>query len=294
MLHDFQLDYEDHLRVYQNMGALTGNAERDQYWHHEAQNIHTLHVMDAIRNVHIEAANFAATNNLEANLQLKFGVARRTKFIWLSLRSLYSLIQPDRKNPLPHDQVEQAAQDINVIYINIRGTLDNLAWFLLPLVGGKDATRLPPSRVSLFSGAFLSSLNSPAVSEFMFGFRDWNRELSQKRDPAAHRIPLSVPPALLNEVEAKEFHELYEQHARAIEQVARAIGQNSETDEIFDQPKEVFRRMERLGTFLPVFTHHPADRATAIYPTIPQDIGVLVKICNGILKVAGNSLKGAT
>jgi len=84
-----ELDYEQHIAFYKNNRLLSGDEQNDGYWHQQAEYVHALSICDAIRDVHLEAVSLGQRlTSAEAQLQLHFGVARRTKFIWLALRNL--------------------------------------------------------------------------------------------------------------------------------------------------------------------------------------------------------------
>jgi hypothetical protein len=190
-----QLGFAHHLDFFRGLGALTGDEKRDAHCYRQAEHMHALCICDAIRDVHFDSAALSQNiKSVEANLQLRFGVARRSKFIWLSFRGILGTVMTDRTEPLLSDQVEEVARDLNVIYINLRGTLDNLAWLLFDLRAGDATRKFPPIKIGLFSNEFLKEENLADVAKFMEPFKGWNRELSSRRDPAAHRIPLSVPP----------------------------------------------------------------------------------------------------
>src|SRR5271155_325295 len=112
-IRDEELGHEHHLAFYERLGHLTGDPKRDAYWHRQAEYMHALSVSDAIRDVIWEAVTLSQqVVDTEADLHLRFGVARRTKSIWLSLRRLLSLIHPEREEPLPGDSVDEAATDL--------------------------------------------------------------------------------------------------------------------------------------------------------------------------------------
>src|SRR5262249_23058066 len=150
MIPDEKLDYDYHLNFYLNLGLLTGNARNDRPYHEKAQYQHALCVCDAILGVHIEAVAVSEKfSNEEGRFQLRFGVSRRAKAIWVSLRNLLGVVNPEHSEPLLSEQVEEVARDLNVIYIYIRGALDNFAWCLRSLC--TEVTRkLPPMKVGLF------------------------------------------------------------------------------------------------------------------------------------------------
>ena len=214
---DENLDYEYHVAFYERLGLLIGDPEKDDHWYCEAKEKHAQTVSYAVREVFINAVEFSQKfNGTEAEIQLKFGVGRRTKFIWLSLQRLISLIPLDRNEPLPNVDVDEVERDLNVIYINIRGTLDNLAWCLVDLFGDEKTRDLPPIKVNLFDRSFLDRMSLCEVAEFVKDFDEWNNNLSKLRDPAAHRIPLTVPPAVLDEAAEKEYALLWANHQKAL------------------------------------------------------------------------------
>ncbi len=290
-INDEELDYEHHVACYAGMGLLTGDPEKDAHWHREAEYVHALSVCDAVRDALFAVVTLSqSVTNVEAQMQLRFGAARRTKFIWLSLRQLLGLIPPDRTEPLPSDDVDEAARDLNVIYINIRGTLDNFAWSLVNLFGEEKTQRLPPMKIDLFGNDFLNDANLREVAEFVNGFAEWNKELKARRDPAAHRIPLSVPPAVLNEAAQKEYARLSAEHTEVSNAAARAVGEGADSSVLFEKATLLNDRLQRVGRFVPIFVHHPDEGGMKIYPLVPQDVGQLVKIARGLTDIISGKL----
>ena len=288
---DRNLDYEHHLANYTGLDLITGDPAKDAQWHCEAEYVHALSVCDGVRDALTTIATLAqSVTNVEAQMQLKFGAVRRTMFIWLSLRQLLELTPPNRTDPLPHDDVDEAARDLNVIYINIRGTLDNFAWCLVSLFGEERTRQLPPMKIDLFGNDFLKDANLREVAEFMNGFAEWNKNLKTRRDPAAHRIPLTVPPAVLDEAEQIEYARLSAEHAEASNAAARAVGEGADSSVLFEKATLLYDRIQRLGTFAPLFLHNPDEGVMNIYPLVPQDIGQLVKIVRGLANIISSKL----
>jgi len=278
-----ELSYDHHIAPYR--GFLKGDATKDAYWHHQAQYIHAVVVCDAIRDVHQRSIFLAqSVQNTEAEFQLKFGVGRRTKFIWLSLREIVGLIQPNRKELLLIDDAEQAARALNVIYINIRGSLDNFAWCLLSMFASEPPHGLPPSRVNLFGSEFQRALGTSELVDFIDEFADWNKDLKERRDPAAHRIPLSVPPAALDEKSQPRYQAALSKYNEVLGTAISAAGAGSESEGLFDEANSQFVRLQRIGSFIPVFVHHPDEGLVSIYPVVPTDIAMLAQISSGLLE----------
>lgn len=291
---DEQLEYKHHIKFYEKLGNLVGDDSRDRYWHQQAEYFHALSVCDGILDLYVNSIALAQKiGNSEADFQLRFGVARRAKFIWLSLRNLISLAHPEREEPLLHDQVEEAARDLNVIYINIRGVLDNYAALLVALLGSDQTRRLRPMQVALFGAEFLKDRNLVEVADFLAPFMAWNVDLKGRRDPAAHRIPLSIPPALIDGETREEFESVNAAYQSAIVDLNNNNGTNDDVLMKAELVNAQFGRLERVGKFVPLFVHHPDEGVMKIYPTVPEDVGHLVKIGRGLGKIiAGRTLQG--
>lgn len=280
---DDDLRYETHIGFYRNHGHLSGDAEKDAYWHYQAQDQHMLCVIDGAGDIQTGIVSIGQQLPMGAAYHhLVFGAARRSRMIWGGLRHLHSLIAPDRKQPLPHDDVFEAARALNDIYIHTRGVMDNYAWSILHLFGDETLKRLHQNNVGLFIKRFC---NNPSVSDFgeiSAEFSDWHNEIKQRRDPVAHRIPLSVPPALLNEEDQAAYFALNEEaNAAQLEffEKIRLRAPQVEIDAASEKHEGIVVRMAKIGTFVPMIVHNPDDGGTRIYPTVPQDVGNLVLLC---------------
>src|SRR5436189_6231555 len=100
---DAQLDYSYHIAFHQCF--LTGDPAQDAFWHRQAQEMHLLSVLDAVRDVSWNAVTLSyRVPNQEAVTHLRYGLGRRSMAIWRALRSLYGIVQPSRENPLTCDR----------------------------------------------------------------------------------------------------------------------------------------------------------------------------------------------
>jgi hypothetical protein len=104
------------------------------------------------------------------------------------------------------------------------------------------------------------------VSDALSPFIDWARDIKELRDPAAHRMPLYVPPGAFTEEQAATANRYDQLKFEAL----RA--------EDFEKLSDLRSARESIGTFVPIFLHDPKEKMMDIYPTIPQDIGTIVKI----------------
>lgn len=274
-------------------GLLTGNSEQDAWVHREAEEMQALMVIDAIRDVAINAVVLADRPlERDAVFHLRYGIAHRAKFIWVSLRRLVAQAPPGRTEPMPLDDVEALASDLNVIYLNIRGALDNLAWTLRAVTPSPATAALRDVNMDLFGERFLGAIDNDNLRDELEPFRDWYTELKSRRDPAAHRIPLSVPPTILDEVALQEYADLDRQYgaamAKALSAARHGLDKNpdqpldlksaEEIGLLFEETKAIHAKRQKIGKFPGFFAHHPDEVAMPIYPTVPEDVRNLVAI----------------
>jgi hypothetical protein len=93
---------------------------------------HAYKIFDACRDTFLDAIELASRVRRErARYFLLFGVARRLEMVWFAYRDLVFTAPVERTQPLDSDESRRLTQDINTIYINLRGSLDNLCWALL-------------------------------------------------------------------------------------------------------------------------------------------------------------------
>lgn len=142
-------------------------------------------------------------SHADVKRHLDYGLARRIQMLEHSLLVLAKL-PPDGSPALTLHQVEEVNVALNALYLNIRGSLDNSAWALTyhyHLIAKPDENRGADRQfVHLFGRSFLAALalKDAELAEKLEAMAKWGRELSKVRDPAAHRIPLFIPPSVLD------------------------------------------------------------------------------------------------
>lgn len=273
------LDYEHYLSTYNH--CLSGDERRDADWHRQAEQKHALSVNDALVDVMTSGIQIARSfEGTDAEYQLTHGFGRRLKFIWLSVRSLMSVCPPGRREPMSSEEVEATARELNIIYINVRGCLDNLAWSLPSVVSYTGD--INPMSVDLFSERYISKIGATRFQPALAEHRGWASELAMRRNPAAHRIPLSVPPAILDKQSSEQFRRAYRAFEEAQARALAAVRPGYFPEREFAEAQAAFEATEKIGVFLPVFVHHPDDGHTPIYPTVPSDVGRLLTVATAI------------
>lgn len=196
---------------------------------------------------------------------LRFGAARRLLMLWHAYRNLLLIVSSDRKEPLTSDESCELIQDLNVIYVNICGALDNLCWALLH-EHAPDKVTLSPSKVGLFLRSIVDDDRFASLARRIKVHDAWDREVKGRRHPATHRIPLSVAPQVVTPEEAANYKKLCDDYSQA-------LGQPDS-----DRAEDIMRRMGRIGRFVPYFIHDPEQGLVPIYPTVPDDIGHVIDL----------------
>ncbi len=97
------------------------------------------------------------------------------------------------------EDVIASGRALNDVYIHALGTVDNYAWAIRHYFGNDELKRLRQIEVGLFKRDFRSNSTVSDFGDIAAAFADWHNEIKTRRDPVAHRIPLSVPPYVLNE-----------------------------------------------------------------------------------------------
>jgi hypothetical protein len=137
---------------------------------------------------------------------------------------------------------------INAYYLNLAGSLDNLAWAIayhhslwIPIDENNWKQR---RNVHLMGREFLEAISAKGLanlSQRLCSLKDWYREMKEFRDPAAHRIPILVPRAIYSESDIQEMHRLDCVSVNAIEKGDR------------DEERAAFHKSNSLGRQMPVF-----------------------------------------
>jgi hypothetical protein len=269
------LDYNHHYAEYARLFGIA-NRQSELYVSKRAQETHILHVHDALRDEFTASVGFAqALSNLQARHFALYGVGRRYGILWSAFRSILETVPVNRTTPLTGDEGKAVSRDLNAIYINIVGVIDNYAWVLRHEMGSAAIRALPANRVGLFAKAFLKDPCFAPLAPRLKPFQAWFTELRSRRDPAAHQIPLYVPPTALDPEDLQSYR-----------QIEAEIASLTPLQE-FTRIDELNKEQERLGVFVSKFMHHPDEPLIPFYPTIPHDLAQLIRISSAVRQSIG-------
>ena len=263
-----QVEYDGHHRQFAAPFLIEGNADNNRYFIHEAQQNHIYSINDALLELLSDALALLSALRFtrKAEHLFRYGVMRRLRMIDLSFKSFQSVVPPNRTVPLSQKQSDRVCRDLNAIYIDILGLLDNYAWVMVHQAGSVAIQAARPLAISLFKLPFTGDLALKATADILHVFSAWEKEVKTRRNPAAHRMPLYVPSAALTPADMIEF-ERYE------DLISKALHAQE-----FETMATLRQKRDRIGSFLPKFLHDPSGPVTDIYPVLPEDIGQAVKI----------------
>lgn len=254
--------------------------------------MHVLRVTGVLQDLHLQLGSIQHhIENERARNQLLYGGVRRSRFVWDGLRDFYKIAHPKRDGPLKQDESFQLERALNDIYIHSRGLFDNMAWSIFALYLPKDIEQIRPTDVDLFRVRTLRKNGLDWLVCIIEPFLDWHSDFKTRRDPVAHRIPLSVPPSIVTTEQAKARQELYEAWWQAGQDVVLAMQRNESSDVVAAKEKEkegLFEELESIGTFCPYMSVDPDRAPVPLYPTVAEDVGVVVEISWKILTKMSN------
>jgi hypothetical protein len=202
----------------------------------------------------------------DAIYYMRYGAGRRLLMMWRAYRTITLTVPPERDKPLSDEEQTTLSRDINVIYMHLRGVLDNFAWCYLYEKEPSLIEHLRTVDVYLFSREIRKRTTLPDFWREVDGHAAWATEAKARRDPVAHRIPLYIPFTVVAPDEVEQYHNL----TRAFYEAANKLD--------FDATDMITEQMHLLGCFLPFFVHHPEEGYVPIYPTLPGDMAHLIRL----------------
>lgn len=209
---------------------------------------------------------------MHAREYLQHGLCRRLKIINKSLRNVFEIFPPDRTDRLQNEELEDIQINLHAFFINVYGSLENIAW-IYALENKIQHLTDSPLSIGLFKKETTKFLNKE-LKDYLNSSRikKWFTEYAKNyRDALAHRIPLYVPPFKLNPSEVEQF--------KALELQINAAFQNLD----FNLIKELESQRDKLGSIAGTFLHsfsHDKSRPVALHPQLIADASTVFEIAD--------------
>ena len=180
--------------------------------------------------------------------------------------------------PLPIHFVYEFSLLLNTYYLNLVGSLDNIAWALTYFHNLQDDIDEDQNNhrrfVNILGDKFLQKLREKglqSLADTIQPFNNWYKDTKELRDPAAHRIPLYVPNAIFSDNDIKKLNNLDNDAAELIK--------NGK----YNEGASLLYKKEKLGTHFPIFfSESPTIKCYKLAEQINQDHRTwldLVKVC---------------
>ena len=146
--------------------------------------------------------------NAEAQLFMHHGVARRLSTMNEAIKITFSAIPPNQDRAPTDENRSLATVGLHSHIINCYGVLDNLAhvWVNETGVTGKDGTSLMPIQVGFRKkhAIVIASLQKP-LKGVLDEMHEWIEYLVSFRDSLSHRIPLYIPPYMIDPSRQEDY-----------------------------------------------------------------------------------------
>ncbi len=152
----------------------------------------------------------------DSQVYLTQGVIRRLDTLVRCIKNIFRISSVERTEKLSPDELKDLTINLHAFFVNISGIFDNLGWVFVfehNLLGRRKDGKLERKDIGIFNKK--TQLHLPENLLKYLESRDlksWYENYSKNfRDALAHRIPLYVPPAMLNENEGEEYQKLQDQ-----------------------------------------------------------------------------------
>lgn len=199
-------------------------------------------------------------SNEKAKEYLMQGVGRRLKTLHRCIDNVFTIFPVDRTEHLSSADISDVNINLHAFFINVSGVFDNLAWVFAHennLLGKASEGKIPRNGIGLFCDSTQAHL-SKDLNDYLNteAIKSWYTDYSKNyRDSLAHRIPLYVPPSLLDKKEAEEFQNIEEQ--------LQALDFSKEYDrEKYDELRD---SQQSLGTASHFFAHSLSEGCNPAY-----------------------------
>jgi len=223
------------------------------------------------------------TSKQFANSQAKefatHGFVRRLKILVRCIHNIYKICPPERNCKFSNEELSDTTINLQSFILNIFGCLDNLAWVWVKEknIKNDEGNELQNHQIGFgeryenVRKSFSSKIKCYLETESQ---KEWYAHLKNFRDALAHRIPLYIPPYIVNEEEAAMEHEIEVSRMDALKKYN------------FTEYERLSKELESIGRFVPWMTHSFSEQSrTVVFPAqIIADWNTIVEISDLFLE----------
>jgi hypothetical protein len=168
---------------------------------------------------------------------------------------VYRICPPERDDKLSADELSDLTINLQGFVFNTFGCLENLAWIWVKEkdIRNNQGEPLPKNQIGF--GAKYELVRESFSGDFqnyLKGLSEWFLQMENFRHALAHRIPLYVPPYVLNKSEAAKEQEIERSRREALRR------------HDFDEYERLTIELEDIGKFVPWMTHSFSERSRQV------------------------------
>lgn len=167
------------------------------------------------------------------------GFARRLKTLKRCIEQIYTICHPDRKGKPSSEELTDISIYLQSFVFNVFGAIDNLAWVWVK----QNKISYAKNQDVRFSNPKVVDTLSQDFREYLKSLSDWFSFQEGFRHALAHRIPLYVPPFVVNDEEAKRYKEIEFQFMGLLK------------EHKFEEYEKLREEQDHLGKFVPWMGH---------------------------------------
>jgi hypothetical protein len=201
----------------------------------------------------------------------RHGVSRRLQTIERCIEKTFSVLPPEYDQVGSIETVSDAVIYIQAFIFNVFGCLDNFAaiWVFEKSVTKRNGKPLLPWSVGFSKRCkeVRRSL-SPVLQDHLKGLDKWYEHLERFRHALAHRVPLYIPPSVLDEKAEAKYRDLERQMAEALQEQRR------------NDYRTLFAEQRQLGSFRPWMVHSLTEKSplVIVHPQLLSDVATLYEL----------------
>lgn len=210
------------------------------------------------------------------------GFIRRLNILARCIENVFSLIPPERVDPVERELRKDVEINIQASVFNVFAAADNLAWIWVieKEVRQEDGSELPASWVGLRrnNSAVRGSLPD-SLREKIEGFDEWFDIVDEYRHALAHRIPLYIPPYNVDPRNEAAYAKLNTQ-----KEIALFQGNSTDYERLQAEQKA-------LEFFRPWMTHSFGEKARPLvfHPQLLANFNTVEELGRDILEALQHS-----
>ncbi len=158
-------------------------------------------------------------NNARAQEYVMNGFLRRVNTLARCISNVFETLPPTQVEPPPTELLSDVIINIQAFVFNVFGAVDNLAWIwvLEKSLTQDNGSPIPALKVGLGKkNTIVRRSFSNGFAEYLNRIDDWFDYLENFRHALAHRIPLYVPPFIVDPTREAAYRDLEGRKNQAI------------------------------------------------------------------------------